>query len=210
MSEFLLSTNLLADRHIYQFNKYQKPYKAESSRNPDPTAATPVARMTSSSLIERATQEHRAREQNITNDMHAELTRYLAENLLMINYADSPECQAEVILQWWKVAHSAAGLLVNLTNLLILQDNATRYLVLSCITLDYLPIQGSSVPCEHIFSDTGLTDMKCHAQLLPENFSAIQTVKGKYKKEWRCCQAQIDAKRVVEKNQWMDDSIVEV
>jgi hypothetical protein len=54
MSE-LLSPNLLADGHIYQFDKYQKAYKAESSRNPGPTAATPVARTTSSSLIERAT-----------------------------------------------------------------------------------------------------------------------------------------------------------
>jgi hypothetical protein len=109
MSEFLLS-NLLSDGCIYQFDKYQKAYKAESSRNPGPTATTPVARTTSSSLIERATQERRAREQNTTNDMRAELTRYLAENLLIINYADSPEHQAEVILQWWKVGHSAAGL----------------------------------------------------------------------------------------------------
>src|SRR5882672_2899150 len=44
--------------------------------------------------------------------MRDELTRYLAENLLMINYADSPERQAEVILKWWKVGHSAVGLLV--------------------------------------------------------------------------------------------------
>jgi truncated hemoglobin YjbI len=102
------------------------------------------------------------------------------------------------------------GLLVNLINLLILQDNATRYPVLSCITLDYLPIQGSSVLCERIFPDAGLTDMKHHARLLPENFGAIQTVKGKYKKEWRRHQAQIDAKRAAEKNQWMDDSIAEV
>src|SRR5882724_5920160 len=118
MSEFLLSTNLLADRHIYQFDKYQKAYKAESSWNPDPTAATPIACTTSSSLIERATQEHRAREQNITNDMHAKLTRYLVENLLMINYADSPKRQAEVILQWWKVGHSAVGLLILSTSLI--------------------------------------------------------------------------------------------
>jgi hypothetical protein len=69
MSEFLLSTNLLANGHIYQFDKYQKAYKAESSQNLDPTAATPVARTTSSSLIERATQERRAHKQNITNRM---------------------------------------------------------------------------------------------------------------------------------------------
>ena len=105
---------------------------------------------------------------------------------------------------------SRAACSVKLTNVLILQDNATRYPVLSHIALDYLPIQGSSVPCEHIFSDAGLTDMKHCARLLPENFGAIQTVKGKYKKERRRRQAQIDAKRAAEKNQWMDDSIAEV
>ena len=99
---------------------------------------------------------------------------------------------------------------VNLTNLLILQDNATRYPVLSRITLDYLPIQGSSVPCEHIFSDAGLTDTKCHAQLLPENFSAIQTVKGKYKKERREWRELKEAKHAMERQRWAQDSFEQV
>src|SRR6202040_1605270 len=55
---------------------------------------------------------------------------------------------------------SGAACSVKLTNVLILQDNATHYPVLSRIALDYLPIQGSSVPCECIFSDVGLTDTK--------------------------------------------------
>ena len=135
MSEFLLSPNL-ADGHIYQFDKYQKAYKAESSRNPGPTAATPVARTTSSSLIERATRERRAREQNTSNDMYAELTRYLAENLLMINYADSPERQAEVILQWWKVGHSAAGLLV-LSSSLMCSYYRTMLLAIRCSAVSH-------------------------------------------------------------------------
>ena len=141
--------------------------------------------------------------------MCAELTRYLSENLLTINYADSPECQAEVILRWWKVRQMFCHP-DNLTNLLVLQDNATRYPVLSQIALDYLPIQGSSVPCERVFSNAGLTDTKRRAQLLPKSFGAIQTVKGKYKKERRHRQSQIDAKHAAEKNQWLEDSIVEV
>ena len=99
--------------HAFQFDKYQKSYKAETARNPIPTAPTPVARSISSSLIEWATQECWAREQNTTNDMRAKLTAYLRENLLMIDYADSPECQAEVILKWWKVCHWQCSCSVN-------------------------------------------------------------------------------------------------
>lgn len=135
MSEFLLSPNL-ADGHIYQFDKYQKAYKAESSQNPGPTATTLVAHTTSSSLIERAMQECRSREENTSNDMRAELTRYLAENLLMINYVDSPECQAEVILQWWKVGHSAAGLLV-LSSSLMCSYYRTMLLAIQCSAISH-------------------------------------------------------------------------
>jgi len=54
------------------------------------------------------------------------------------------------------------------------------------MALDYLPIQGSSVPCERAFSDAGLTDTKQHARLLPENFGPIQVMKNKFKKDrWR-------------------------
>ncbi|KZP32729.1 hypothetical protein FIBSPDRAFT_664534, partial [Athelia psychrophila] len=54
------------------------------------------------------------------------------------------------------------------------------YPILSRIALDYLPVQGSSVPRKRVFSDVGLTDDKCCARLLPANFGDIQTVKGKY------------------------------
>jgi len=102
--------------HAFQFDKYQKSYKAETAHNPIPTAPTPVVRSTSSSLIQRATQERGAREQITTNDMRTELTVYLRENLLMTDYADSPECQAEVILKWWKVCHWQCSCSVNFTN----------------------------------------------------------------------------------------------
>ncbi|KAG1742865.1 hypothetical protein EDB19DRAFT_1605221, partial [Suillus lakei] len=53
--------------------------------------------------------------------------------------------------------------------------------ILSCMALNYLPIQSSSVPGVCAFSDAGLTDTKCHAHLLPANFGDIQIVKNKYK-----------------------------
>jgi hypothetical protein len=54
-----------------------------------------------------------------------------------------------------------------------------------------------------------LVTKRC-ARLLPDNFGAIQTIKGRYKKEWRCCMLQIEAKWEAEKKKWMDYSIVEV
>jgi hypothetical protein len=71
----------------------------------------------------------------------------------------------------------------------------------------WLPIQGSSVPCKCIFSNASLTDDKQHGCLLPNNFSSIQTVKGKYKKEWRWQAVQIKAKWAAEKKRWTDDSV---
>ncbi|KAG1799083.1 uncharacterized protein BJ212DRAFT_1402656, partial [Suillus subaureus] len=50
--------------------------------------------------------------------------------------------------------------------------NAPCFPILSHITLDYLPVQGSLVPY-----------MKWCARLLPKNFGDIQMVKGKYKWE---------------------------
>ncbi|KIM81435.1 hypothetical protein PILCRDRAFT_71995 [Piloderma croceum F 1598] len=64
-----------------------------------------------------------------------------------------------------------------------MQSNAHWFPILSCMALDYLPVQGSSIPCKQAFSDVGLTDTKHRARLLPDNFGDFQTVKGKYKKE---------------------------
>ena len=58
---------------------------------------------------------------------------------------------------------------------------------------DYLPIQASSVPCECVFSDAGLTDTKHHAHILPENFGDIQIVKNKFKKDRWWYEAEIVA-----------------
>ena len=63
------------------------------------------------------------------------------------------------------------------------QLNASHFLILSCITCDYLAVQGSSVPSERVFSNAGLTDTKCHSSMLPSTSGAVQTVKARYKQE---------------------------
>jgi len=45
---------------------------------------------------------------------------------------------------------------------------------------DYLPIQGSATPSEHLFSNASLTDLKQHNQLTPDTFKALQILKSAY------------------------------
>lgn len=66
------------------------------------------------------------------------------------------------------------------------------------------------MPCERVFSDAGLTDTKRRARLLPENFGAIQTVKGHYKKERHQHQHLVAAQRAAQKKRWDDDSVAQV
>jgi hypothetical protein len=96
---------------------------------------------------------------------------------------------------------------LDLIHLKYIQANAYHYPILHQITLDYLPVQGSSVPCEHAFSDAGLTDTKRRARLLPENFGSIQTVKGHYKRERRSRKTFEEAQRASQKRRWDNDSL---
>jgi hypothetical protein len=49
--------------------------------------------------------------------------------------------------------------------------------------MDYLPVQASSVPCEHVFSSAGETDTKKHNRLAPDLMESLQILKFIYKKE---------------------------
>lgn len=49
--------------------------------------------------------------------------------------------------------------------------------------MDYLPIQASSVPCEHVFSSAGETDTKKHNRISPPLMEALQILKFIYKKD---------------------------
>jgi hypothetical protein len=51
----------------------------------------------------RVTEGRRAREKLVTKDFRAELKLYLDEPLVIIDERESPECQAELIFEWWKV-----------------------------------------------------------------------------------------------------------
>ncbi|KAG7087707.1 hypothetical protein E1B28_013654 [Marasmius oreades] len=48
------------------------------------------------------------------------------------------------------------------------------------MALNYLPIQGSSIPSEQLFSGCGLTDTKLWNQLNPATLEAIQVLKDAY------------------------------
>ena len=60
----------------------------------------------------------------------------------------------------------------------------SEFLTLFSIALDYLPIQVSSVPCEHIFSSAKETDTKKCNCIHPTLMEALQILKFSLKKEW--------------------------
>ena len=49
--------------------------------------------------------------------------------------------------------------------------------------MDYLPIQASAVPCEHVFSSSAETDTKKRNHIKPELMEALQILKFALKKE---------------------------
>jgi len=51
------------------------------------------------------------------------------------------------------------------------------------VAMDYLSIQASSVPCEHVFSSTDETDTKKRNRILPLLMEVLQILKFIYKKE---------------------------
>jgi len=64
-----------------------------------------------------------------------------------------------------------------------LQAQKTQYPRLYPVAMDYLPIQASSVPCEHVFSSAAETDTKKRNRLAPPLMEALQILKFIYKKE---------------------------
>jgi len=52
--------------------------------------------------------------------------------------------------------------------------------VLARMAQDYLAIQGSSMPSEHVFSNASLTDTQQCNWLTPDVFKALQALKSAY------------------------------
>jgi len=65
----------------------------------------------------------------------------------------------------------------------MIQLNKNEFPTLFVITIDYLPIQALSVPCEHIFSSVKETDTLKHNQIHPVLMEALQTLKFSLKKD---------------------------
>src|SRR5216684_8671785 len=64
-----------------------------------------------------------------------------------------------------------------------IQINKAEFPTLFGITLDYLPIQASSVPCEQVFLSTKETNTLEHNHIHPVLMEALQTLKFSLKKE---------------------------
>jgi len=62
------------------------------------------------------------------------------------------------------------------------------------------------VPCEHAFSDAGLTDTKHHSCLLPENFGSIQIVKNRLKRDRRQHKGVIATGEAEQRQRLLDDA----
>jgi hAT family C-terminal dimerisation region len=58
-----------------------------------------------------------------------------------------------------------------------IQENRLRYPTVFPLAMDILPIQGSSVPCERIFSSAKQTLTDRRSRILPELMEALQMLK---------------------------------
>jgi len=68
------------------------------------------------------------------------------------------------------------------TSLLFWQENAHRYPTIFKLAMDILPIQGSAVPCERVFSSAKETMTARRNRILPELMESLQLLKFSAKK----------------------------
>lgn len=74
---------------------------------------------------------------------------------------------------------------------------------------DYLAVQESSVPSEQVFLEAGFMDSKHRQSFLPENFGAVQTVKGRYKHERHMRKRSEDDAHAAQRLCWLNDDIAQ-
>jgi hAT family C-terminal dimerisation region len=79
----------------------------------------------------------------------------------------------------------------------MIQINRSEFPTLFAIAMDYLPIQASSVPCEHVFSSAKETDTVKRNRIHPMLMEVLQMLKFSLKK---------DRQAVYQVHRWMEDS----
>jgi hAT family C-terminal dimerisation region len=62
------------------------------------------------------------------------------------------------------------------------QQNRRRFPTIFRLAMDVLPIQGSAVPCERVFSSSAETDAARRNKISPELMEALQVLKFALKK----------------------------
>ena len=67
----------------------------------------------------------------------------------------------------------------------MVQINRSEFPTLFAIAKDYLPMQASSVPCEHVFSSAKETDTLKRNRIHPMLMEVLQTMKFSLKKDWQ-------------------------
>ena len=78
------------------------------------------------------------------------------------------------------------------------QVNSSQYPTWALIVQDYLPIQGSEVAAERIFSSSGITSTDWWNQLNPKTFKEIQILKHGYKSNAISAMGETRAQECVE------------
>jgi len=73
---------------------------------------------------------------------------------------------------------------------------------------DYLPIQGTSVPCERAFSSSKLTDGDSRTRLTTHHFGLLQIAKKHMMGERREREEELKAQRVAEQERWAGAVVV--
>lgn len=143
------------------FDRYYDEHRSTTTANvsssrPAPAVNGGVTRKSSygSGRMMAAVEQRFESEQRSSEDLRDEFKRYLKDRLAAL--PDSGELD---VISWWK-------------------DHALMYPVLAKIACDFLSVQGSSVPCERMFSSAGLTDTNRRNRLDPQTFAAIETVKS--------------------------------
>ena len=86
-----------------------------------------------------------------------------------------------------------------------LQSNRLTHPTIFAITMDYLPIQASSVPCKRVFSSSAETDTKRRNRINPDLIEALQVLKFQLKKE----RLNFMAGWSTEEKQMVDDNLEE-